>query len=225
MSQHSTFRKLVTHDDDFIGMVAYTIYKNEKLNWIDRFTSQAGREPTYSEIQTSFNVNTDSDQKVQQYLGLAETKLNSFIDQTVAVELEQYKKEILNTFADPKIQTLIDTKLKQSLVRALTPIISTEVNKVNTVAQNIETKVNPINGLLHGLKPTFWGGVWQNLAATAVTAIIVTFVSTGFWFYKFMQTEKNKDNLINEVKKEYGLTDEEWNKAVEIAKSKKNNPA
>lgn len=224
MSQHSTFKKLVTSDDDFIGMVAYTIYKNDKINWIDSYTARTGNEPTFTDIQNSFNVTSDSDQKVQQYLSLAEAKLNTFVDQTITVELEQYKREILNTFADPKIQELIDNKLKVSVVSALTPVISNQVNTVSTVAQRIETKVNPLDGKLDKFKPTFWNGVWQNMAATAVTAIIVAIVSTCFWFWKYAQNEQKKEALKEEMQKEYGITDEEWNRIVKIAEDDEKNP-
>ena len=37
MSRHQTFSKLVQSQQDFVGMVAYTIYKNEKINWIEAF--------------------------------------------------------------------------------------------------------------------------------------------------------------------------------------------
>lgn len=35
MSRHQTFTKLVTDDKDFVGMVAYTIYKKEKLGGLN----------------------------------------------------------------------------------------------------------------------------------------------------------------------------------------------
>ena len=45
MSRHQTFTKLVTDDKDFVGMVAYTIYKKliisakKNKNYIDMFLS------------------------------------------------------------------------------------------------------------------------------------------------------------------------------------------
>lgn len=215
--QHSTFKKLVRHDDDFVGMVAYTIYKNDKMNWIDHYTQQNGTNPSFLEIQKSFNVTSDSDQKVQQYLNLAEVKLNTFVDQTITVELEQYKQEVLSTFVDPKIQDLIDNKLKQSLVGALTSVITTEVNKTSVIADRIEIKVNPLEGKLNAFKPTFWNGVWQNVAATIVTAAVVGLVSTCFWFYKIAQNDEKKEALKQEMKKEFNMSEEQWQKMTKAA--------
>lgn len=94
MSDHDTFGKLVQNDKDFIGMVAYTIYKKEKNNWKDSFKQREGRDATYTEIRQFFNVDTTTVQKVDAYRKLAEDRLNIFIDETTTDELIQYKKAI-----------------------------------------------------------------------------------------------------------------------------------
>lgn len=91
MSRHQTFTKLVTDDKDFVGMVAYTIYKNEKLDWIAQFKAQnSDREPTEMELR-QFNLTTDSDLRIQQYRQMAETSVNNFVRETIADELTQYQ--------------------------------------------------------------------------------------------------------------------------------------
>jgi len=94
MNRHQTFTKLVTSDKDFVGMVAYTIYKNEKLDWIAQFKAQnSNREPTEDELK-QFNLTTDSDLRIQQYRQMAETSVNNFIGETIADELTQYQLTI-----------------------------------------------------------------------------------------------------------------------------------
>lgn len=91
MSRHQTFTRLVTDDKDFVGMVAYTIYKNEKLDWIAQFKAQnSNREPTEDELR-QFNLTTDSDLRIQQYRQMAETSVNNFVRETIADELTQYQ--------------------------------------------------------------------------------------------------------------------------------------
>lgn len=91
MSRHQTFTKLVTDDKDFVGMVAYTIYKNEKLDWIAQFKAQNSNvEPTESELR-QFNLTTDSDLRIQQYRQMAETSVNNFVRETISDELTQYQ--------------------------------------------------------------------------------------------------------------------------------------
>ena len=94
MSRHQTFTKLVTDDKDFVGMVAYTIYKNEKLDWISQFKAQnLNREPTEDELK-QFNLTTDSDLRIQQYRQMAETSVNNFVSATIVDELTQYQLAI-----------------------------------------------------------------------------------------------------------------------------------
>lgn len=220
MSGHDTFSKLVISDVDFVGMVAYTIYKKDKNAWKASFKETKGQEPEFSEINLYFNIPACQPEKITTYRNLAENRLNSFIDETILNDLEQYKREVLTTLAEPKIQTILDTKIRQTVENALTPIISNEVNTVSTVAQRIEVMVNPLEAKLDKFKPTFWGGVWQNIAATVVTAIIVALVSTGFWFYKIAQNDEKKEALKQEMKKEFGMTEEQWQKMVKAAEDK-----
>ncbi len=94
MNRHQTFTKLVTSDTDFVGMVAYTIYKNEKLDWIAQFKAQnSNREPTEDELK-QFNLTTDSDLRIQQYRQMAETSVNNFVSATIVDELTQYQLRI-----------------------------------------------------------------------------------------------------------------------------------
>lgn len=93
MSKHQTFTKLVTSDTDFVGMVAYTIYKNEKLDWIAKFKERNNREPNTTEVE-QFNLATDSELKIQHYRDLAEERVNDFIDSATIAELTEYKTRL-----------------------------------------------------------------------------------------------------------------------------------
>ncbi len=94
MSRHQTFTKLVSSDKDFVGMVAYTIYKNEKLDWIAQFKIQnSNREPTEDELK-QFNLATDSDLRIQQYRQMAETSVNNLVSATIVDELTQYQSTL-----------------------------------------------------------------------------------------------------------------------------------
>lgn len=91
MSRHQTFTKLVTDDKDFVGMVAYTIYKHEKLDWIAKFKAQnSNREPNEDELR-QFNLTTDSDLRIQQYRQMAENSVNNLVRETISNELTQYQ--------------------------------------------------------------------------------------------------------------------------------------
>lgn len=111
MSNHDTFGKLVKDDNDFVGMVAYTIYKKEKNNWKDTYEATHGIKPTYDQIQQYFNVDTTTPQKIASYRKLAEDRVNTFIDQTLTSELEQYQKII----RDDQIVKAVHTPMWKSI--------------------------------------------------------------------------------------------------------------
>ena len=95
MAQHQTFTKIVENKKDYVGMVAYTIYKNEKLNWIEQYKLRhAGQEPTNDVLREHFNIDTDSDTKVASYRTQAETLLNEWLDETLGEEISTYKETV-----------------------------------------------------------------------------------------------------------------------------------
>ncbi|WP_336937771.1 hypothetical protein [Acinetobacter modestus] len=112
MGRHQTFTKLVTSDKDFVGMVAYTIYKNEKLDWIAQFKAQnLNREPTEDELK-QFNLTTDSALRIQQYRQMAETSVNDFVNATIVDELNQYQSTIRNDAIIQSTNALADASKK-----------------------------------------------------------------------------------------------------------------
>ncbi|MFW1665079.1 hypothetical protein [Acinetobacter ursingii] len=111
MSDHNTFGKLVQDDKDFVGMVAYTIYKKDKNNWIDTYEAKHGVKPTYDQIQQFFNIDTTTDQKISGYRRLAADRLNTFIDETTLDELVQYK----NLIRDEEIVKAVHTPMWKSI--------------------------------------------------------------------------------------------------------------
>lgn len=116
---HQTFKKLVEDDADFIGMVAYTIYKKDKLDWIAQFKARNnGIEPTYADISAGFNVASDSAAKIAAYRSMAETKLNEFMDNTLAEEISDYRTSILQEETIKKLDKLnTDTITKLDTVK------------------------------------------------------------------------------------------------------------
>lgn len=127
MAKHQTFRKLINHDKDFVGMIAYTVYKNEKIDWIDRFIAKEQRSPTQAEIDIGFNIATDSDLRIENYRSIAEVQLNSFIDLTIANEIEGYRQEIHDDAIVKSIKKLETKSWKDHWDSIWTSLVSTAI--------------------------------------------------------------------------------------------------
>ena len=50
------FKKLVDDETDLIGLVAYGLYKNNKIEYLEKFKDKNGREPTEDELELLMNI-------------------------------------------------------------------------------------------------------------------------------------------------------------------------
>jgi len=70
------FSKLVEKDDDMLGLLAYGLYKQQKIEYIAQFKKEHGRGPSHEELAT-FHDLTSSPTQIENYKQLAEIRLNS----------------------------------------------------------------------------------------------------------------------------------------------------
>lgn len=70
----TVFSSLVTADDDIVGLVAYSIYKQHENDWLIAFRKTKGREPTEAE-SASFIVGEGTSRRLATYRHLAEATL------------------------------------------------------------------------------------------------------------------------------------------------------
>lgn len=68
------FRQLVKEDSDIAGLVAYSIYKQNKLDWLAAFEQAKGRAPTADE-QASYIIGEGTPRRLITYRHLAEAML------------------------------------------------------------------------------------------------------------------------------------------------------
>lgn len=82
------YKKLVPSDNDFIGIVAYAIYKKEKIEFIENFKIKNSRDPTDLELE-SFHNFTTSDAQIRHYRNAAENDLEAFLDIVLSTKTEE----------------------------------------------------------------------------------------------------------------------------------------
>lgn len=89
------FSKLVDSETDLIGLVAYGIYKNNKIEYLENFKKKYNREPSEDEIE-QFNENSCSDGSIHNYLRIAESNITDLMNETIYQEVERQKMEFYN---------------------------------------------------------------------------------------------------------------------------------
>lgn len=89
------FSKLVDDETDLIGLVAYGVYKNNKIEYLENFKKKNQREPSEDEIE-QFNENSCSESSLRNYIRIAEANINDLMNETVYQEVEKQKLEFYN---------------------------------------------------------------------------------------------------------------------------------
>ena len=72
--RNGVFRHLVGNDSDITGLVAYSIYKQNKLDWLSAFETAKGRSPDDAEL-ASYIIGEGTPRRLATYRHLAEATL------------------------------------------------------------------------------------------------------------------------------------------------------
>lgn len=91
------YEKLVSADDDLVGLIAYGIYKKHKIEFITKIKEEQGREPTDAECNSFFAASTTESQ-LQNYRSQAETMLSEMVGNIANEELKHYEDEMLRNY-------------------------------------------------------------------------------------------------------------------------------
>lgn len=76
------YSKLVEDKGDIIGHIAYSLYKEDKIEFIKRFRENYNRDPIDGDF-SSFNMVTDSPGSIEKYRFIAANILQSFLENTL----------------------------------------------------------------------------------------------------------------------------------------------
>lgn len=88
------YNDLVSGENDFVGLVAYSIYKEEKIAYVKAFEEKEGREPEPCELE---DFHTLARQRVAQYTELAENRVSNFGQLLYGERLEALEEERART--------------------------------------------------------------------------------------------------------------------------------
>lgn len=86
------YSTLVQNEQDILGVIAYSLYKRQKLEYVQGFKSKHGREPTDGDLAPFHDV-SNSISQLESYRNQAGQLAQGFLDASVATqaaELEQY---------------------------------------------------------------------------------------------------------------------------------------
>lgn len=91
------YEKLVTAEDDVLGLIAYGIYKQHKIEFITKIKEENKREPTQEECNSFFAASTTESQ-LNNYRNQAEALLSETVANIANEELGRYEDEMVRNY-------------------------------------------------------------------------------------------------------------------------------
>lgn len=91
------FRELVTDNKDFIGLIAYTVYKRQKIAYLDDYYKKNERYPTEQELD-QYHEFTSSPNQLQHYRNTAQQEVDELVDIVLkdkAEEIEAFYRDAI----------------------------------------------------------------------------------------------------------------------------------
>jgi len=88
------YSKLVLGDDDFVGQIAYSLYKKDKIDHIENFKNDnAGKEPEEDDF-IHFHKFSSTESSIQSYRLKAEIILQEFLNNSLEEAVKEASNEI-----------------------------------------------------------------------------------------------------------------------------------
>ncbi|MHC1753585.1 hypothetical protein [Humidesulfovibrio sp.] len=111
-SPNLIYRELVEAPDDFIGLVAYGIYKRRKIEFIQGVVTQTGDAPSDQQIET-FHLSCKAN--IPGYRTEATAVIQSFLEQYSIDEIDNYKRKLEDEFSNRQdiLQAEFENKLER----------------------------------------------------------------------------------------------------------------
>lgn len=96
------YEKLVSADDDIIGMIAYSLYKREKVEYIRNFKTKYKRDPEDSDLQ-SFHISSNTEARLSGYGVQAKEIAREFLEIALAEKVEEIESRLLADYQSTQI--------------------------------------------------------------------------------------------------------------------------
>ncbi|MFA0438620.1 hypothetical protein AB4560_01605 [Vibrio sp. 10N.222.51.C12] len=119
MWKHNTFGDIIEEEGDFVGYVAYALYKEQKVKWIHNYKDTNGDFPTPTQIETYFNSFHSSQDCIDKFREDAERILNEYIDFSFSEELDAYREHVKNEAIVQQVHKPFSKSVWENLTAAL----------------------------------------------------------------------------------------------------------
>jgi hypothetical protein len=119
------YSKLVEDNDDVVGHIAYSLYKNEKIEFIETFKEKHGSEPTELDLEP-FHISSCTKGSLERFRRMAATILEEFTNEMLGSTIKNIEESVISNHKKYLKETINEISPKgfmygvyQSIVGAL----------------------------------------------------------------------------------------------------------
>ncbi|NVJ61835.1 MAG: hypothetical protein HWE27_15690 [Gammaproteobacteria bacterium] len=127
MWKHNTFGDIIEEEGDFVGYVAYALYKEQKVKWIHAYKDKTGEFPTPTQIEIYFNTFHSSQDCIDKFRDDAERMLNEYIDFSFSEELQAYQEAVKDEAIVQAVHKPFWTGVKENVVAGIVASVITGI--------------------------------------------------------------------------------------------------
>ena len=89
------YSKLVEDNDDVVGHIAYSLYKNEKIEYIETFKEKYGSEPTDLDLEP-FHISSCTKGSLERFRRMAATILEEFTNEMLGSTIKDIEENVIS---------------------------------------------------------------------------------------------------------------------------------
>lgn len=148
------YSKLVSHDSDIIGMVAYGYYKHHKIEFIKSIRQKYDREPNELEWE-AFSLASTTDDQLEKYLSRADSQLATFVMNTAGEQIKESERRMLENYQE-NIKKVLPSNWKTIFLGMIGSFIFSVVVTVVIIlaAFSEKDKADTVNKVINESLPT-----------------------------------------------------------------------
>lgn len=174
------YSRLVTAPDDIIGIIAYALYKEQKIEWITRFKDRhEGKDPQGDDL-IPFHDLTNTELALHGYRRQAKEILDEYLSQSI----KQATSDIAESY-------------NEILVNELRNVEARYANATRPLANQI---IGIAKSEFSSMKPSWLSGVVQNVVANIAILVITAIVLLVLWSLKASPAQVLGDAFGYDVK-------------------------
>ena len=99
MATHKMYSNIVKTDEDIIGLVAYALYKKQKIAFFKKVRKETGKEPSEGDVN-AFILNSSTECQIDSFREQAGRILMDLVANVTEEQIKQASVEMLQNYED-----------------------------------------------------------------------------------------------------------------------------